>query len=107
MKGKSSIFESAECDCVYLYNSGKEEVPVYTGAADAVNPNPSNGLGVLIRFKVPIETALLGHIVPKQAVVIKMGSNQNGFFKVISVAELYKAYTEKNPRHMFKQIVTR
>jgi hypothetical protein len=106
--GKSSIFDSVDCDCLYLYNSGKEEVPVYMGGVDAVNPNPGgNGLGVLIRFKATMSTSLLGWIVPGQGVKIMMGQHLNGFLKVISIAELYKAYTEKNPRHMFKQIVPR
>jgi hypothetical protein len=103
--GKSSIFESADCDCLYLYNSGKEEVPVYMGGVDA---EPiGHGLGVLIRFKATMSTSLLGWIVPGQGVKIVMGQHLNGFLKVISVAELYKAYKEKNPRHMFKQIVPR
>jgi hypothetical protein len=106
--GKSSIFESVDCDCLYLYNSGKENVPVYMGGVDAVNPNPhGDGLGVIIRFKAPMSTTLLGWIVPEQGVKVVMGQHLNGFLKVISIAELYKAYKEKNPRHIFKQIVPR
>jgi hypothetical protein len=105
--GKSSIFESADYDCLYLYNSGEEDVPVYMGGVDAVNPNPHGGFGVIIRFKAAISTSLLGWIVPKQGVKVVMGQHLNGFLKVISIAELYQAYTEKNPRHMFKQIVPR
>jgi hypothetical protein len=105
---KSSIFDSSHCDCLYLYNSGKENVPVYVGAKDAVNPNPNgNGLGVIIRFKAVLSTTLLGWIVPEQCVKIEMGQYSNGFLKVISVVELYKAWKEKSPRHMFKQIVPR
>jgi hypothetical protein len=107
--GKSSIFESVDCDCLYLYNGGKEEVPVYMGGVDAVNPNPhgGNGLGVIIRFKASISTSLLGWIVPGQGVKIVMGQHLNSFLKVISIAELYNAYKAQNPRHVFKQIVPR
>ena len=105
---KSSIFSSADCDCVYLYNCGKENVPLYVGNKDAVNPNPNgDGLGVIIRFKAVLSTTLLGWLLPEQCVKIEMGQHSNGFLKVISVAELYKAYEDKNPRHMFKQIVPR
>jgi hypothetical protein len=52
---KASIFDSADCDCMYLYNSGKEDVPIYVGDQNAVNPNPG-GLGVIVRFKAAIAT---------------------------------------------------
>jgi hypothetical protein len=103
----SSIFDSADCDCMYLYNNGKEDVPVYLGAEDAVNPNPTGGLGVIIRFKASIVTKLLGWIVPQQCVKIKMNKYSNGFLEVISIAELHNAFTAKNPRHAFKQIMAR
>ena len=77
------------------------------GPKDAVNPNPDGGFGVVIRFKAVISTTLLGWLVPEQCVKIEMGQHSNGFLKVISVAELYNAWKEKNPRHMFKQIIPR
>jgi hypothetical protein len=102
---KSSVFDSADCDCIFLHNSGKENVPIYVGCADAVNPKPEGGLGVIIRFKAPITTKFLGYLIPNQCVKIHMGKNSKSFLEVISVAELYMAYKNKNPRHTFKQIV--
>jgi hypothetical protein len=92
---------------MYLYNSGKEDVPVYVGDQNAVNPNPSNGLGVIIRFKASITTKLLGWLDPQQCIKIEMDQYSKSFLKVITVAELYNAYKDKNPRHTFKQIVPR
>ena len=102
---KSSVFDSANCDCMFLYNSGKENVPIYVGCADAVNPKPEGGLGVIIRFKAPMTTKFLGWFIPGQCVKIHMDKNSKSFLQVISVAELYAAYKDKNPRHTFKQIV--
>ena len=105
---KSSLYKSTDCDCMFLHNSGKEDVPIYVGCKDAVNPNPAaGGLGVLIRFETDIPTKLLGWLIPQQCVQISMDKYSDGFLKVISVAELYNAYRTKNPRYAFKQIVAR
>jgi hypothetical protein len=93
---------------MFLYNNGNENVPIYVGCEDAVNPNPVNSvLGVLIRFKTRIPIKLLGWIIPQQCVQISMHKHSVGFLKVISIAELYNAHQAKDPRHIFKQIVPR
>ena len=105
---KSSLYKSTDCDCMFLHNSGNENVPIYVGCKNAVNPNPVNGvLGVLIRFETDIPTKLLGWLIPQQCVKISMDKHSDGFLKVISIAELYNAYRAQNLRYIFKQIVAR
>lgn len=104
---KTSVFDSAQYDYLYLHNSGNENVPIYTGDQNALNPD-SNGLGVVIRFKANgMTTKLLGHLVPKQCVKIRMVQDAVGFLEVITISELYKDYMKKNPRHLFRQIAPR
>jgi hypothetical protein len=92
---------------MFLHNSGKEDVPIYTGCKDAVNPNPEGGLGVIIRFNADITTKFLGWFIPGQSIKIHMDKNSESFLQVISTAELYAAYKNKNPRHSFKTIVAK
>jgi hypothetical protein len=35
------MYDSTDYDYIYLHNSGKENVPVYVGDENAVNPNDS------------------------------------------------------------------
>jgi hypothetical protein len=100
------MFDSTDYDYLYLHNSGKENVPIYAGDENAVSPS-SNKIGVVIRFKASIATHLLGYLAPRQCVKIKMTQDSKGFMESITVAELYKAYTEKNPRNVFRQIAPR
>jgi hypothetical protein len=90
---------------MFLHNSSKDNVPLYTGSKDAVNPNPEGGLGVIIRFNADITTRFLGWFIPGQSIKINLHKNSESFLEVISTAELSAAYKNKNPRHSFKQLV--
>jgi hypothetical protein len=103
---KTTVFNNTQYDYMYLRNSRNENVAIYTGGANATNPG-SDGPGVVIRFKAEIATRFLAYLVPGQCVRIKMIQDSQGFIEVITVVELYKAYTEKNPRHLFRQIAPR
>jgi hypothetical protein len=101
-----SVHDSNDTDFVFLYNSGSKAVTLYAGNETAVAPK--NGLpSILIRFKTNIAVVVLGYVPQDSCVKIKMKPGSNGFMELISLEDFHAAYREKNPRHVFKQILPR
>jgi hypothetical protein len=101
-----SVYDSTNCDYIYLYNSGTASVPIYAGDENAINPKP-NTTGIVIRFKTTMSTYLMGHLPMEKCVKIKMTQDSLGFMEFINIVEFYKAFMKKKPRDIFKQIVPR
>ena len=101
-----SVYNSSNTDYVFLWNSGSKSVTLYAGNATALAPQ--NGQpSIMIRFATEMPIIVLGYIHSSMCVKIKMTQDAEGFMEIISLNNLYKAYKEKNPRYVFKQLLPR
>jgi hypothetical protein len=89
-----SVFDSTNCDYIYLFNNGTASVPIYAGDENTINPKPGT-TGIVIRFKTTTSTYLMGHLPREKCVKIKMTQDSLGFMEFISTAEFYKAFKKK------------
>ena len=101
-----NVYNSSNTDYVFLWNTGSKSVTLYAGNATALAPQ--NGQpAIMIRFAADVQTIILGYIHSSMCVKIKMAQDADGFMELISLKDFYKAYKEKNPRHVFKQLLPR
>ena len=89
-----SVYDSTNYDYIYLYNSGKENVPIYAGNENAINPKP-NTVGIVMRFKTTMDTYLMGRLPMEKCVKIKMTQDSLGFMEFVDIDEFYKAFKKK------------
>jgi hypothetical protein len=101
-----SVYDSKDTDFVFLYNSGGKSVTLYAGNETAISPKLGEP-AIVIRFKTAMDTMILGYISQGACIKIKMTQDSKGFMELISLADFYAAYKQKNPRHIFKQIQPR
>ena len=101
-----TVYNSTDTDYVFLWNTGSKSVTLYAGNETAIAPQ--NGQpAIMIRFAVEMSILTLGYIHSGTCVKIKMAQDAEGFMEIISLENFYKAYKERNPRHVFKQLVPR
>ena len=99
-------YDSNNTDYVFLWNTGSKPVILYAGNATAIAPQ--NGQpSIMVRFATEMPILVVGYIHSSMCVKIKMVQDTDGFMELISVQQFYDAYKQKNPRHVFKQIVAR
>ena len=101
-----SVYNSTNTDYVFLWNSGSKSVTLYAGNATALAPQNGHP-SIMIRFATEMPILVLGYIHSSMCVKIKMAQDVEGFMEIISLKNFYEAYKEKNPRHVFKQLLPR